>query len=228
MAIRRRWRRLAATIAVTALLVAGVVVALNRILLDHECTVTVGDDEVSFSTEQAELLSAGKLADLSEEDEALVQRALSGRARYALSCRHGGADDEEHDALNDRGLTGRADVVRRDLGDRFGRLALGGYAPGGVSTGHKEGSAHYEGRAIDVFFRPINPANLRRGWAVAHYLVANAERLSIDTVIYNGKIWTARRSFQGWRDYEIDTKGRPAGVRKVLLHHDHVHVDVAD
>ena len=27
------------------------------------------------------------------------------------------------------------------------------------------GSAHYEGRAIDVFVRPVSPANKVRGWA---------------------------------------------------------------
>ena len=32
---------------------------------------------------------------------------------------------------------------------------LGGFDPDGVSSGHVEGSTHYEGRAIDVFFRPV-------------------------------------------------------------------------
>ena len=40
-----------------------------------------------------------------------------------------------------------------------------------------EGSAHYEGRAVDVFVRPISAANTKRGWAIAHYLVAQADRL---------------------------------------------------
>lgn len=228
MATRRRLQRLAVTLTVTALVVTLGVVAIRRLLLDPECTVTIGEREVSFDTEQAELLSAGRDADLSEEDAALVARALSGRAPHSLTCRHGGAEETASARLNDRGLTARADVVRRDLGARFDGLRFGGYQKGGVSSGHMEGSAHYEGRAIDVFFRPINPRNLRRGWATAHYLVANAERLRIETVIYDAKIWTSRRSIQGWRDYEIDASGRPASVRRVLLHHDHVHVDVAD
>ena len=66
------------------------------------------------------------------------------------------------------------------------------------------------------------------GWATAQYLVANAERLAIDTVIYDGRIWTARRSFEGWRSYRVDTTGRSAEVVAVLEHRDHVHVDVAD
>ena len=44
-----------------------------------------------------------------------------------------------------------------------------------------------------------------RGWAIAHYLVSQAERLSVATVIFDGRIWTARRSGQGWRDYDVDT-----------------------
>ena len=90
------------------------------------------------------------------------------------------------------------------------------------------GSAHYEGRAIDVFFRPANARNSDRGWALAQYLVANAERLQINTVIFDDRIWTARRSFQGWRDYHVATAGKPAKVAAILEHRDHVHVDVAD
>ncbi len=51
---------------------------------------------------------------------------------------------------------------------------MGGFAPGGVSSGHSPGSAHYEGRAVDVFVRPVTVPNRQHGWAVAQYLVANA------------------------------------------------------
>ena len=90
------------------------------------------------------------------------------------------------------------------------------------------GSAHYEGRAIDVFFRPITRQNRVRGWAMAQYLVANAERLELNTVIYDGRIWTARRSFQGWRTYRVNRSGRSAATMAILEHRDHVHLDVAD
>ena len=88
------------------------------------------------------------------------------------------------------------------------------------------GSAHYEGRAIDVFFRPISADNKRRGWVVAQYLVANAARLDIEHVIFDGRIWTAgtRRS-DGWRDYDAPKRHDPA-TSAVLEHRDHVHVDV--
>jgi hypothetical protein len=92
-----------------------------------------------------------------------------------------------------------------------------------VTSGHTEDSAHYAGRAIDVFYRPVGQAERRDGWATAQWLVANAEHLHIATVIYDGRIWTARRSVQGWRDYTP-----PGGATEdaTLMHRDHVHVDV--
>ncbi len=87
-----------------------------------------------------------------------------------------------------------------------------------------KGSAHYEGRAIDVFVRPISAANKRTGWAIASYLVAHASRLQIDHVIFDKRIWTAgARSEKGWRRYD---PGNAPGDRAVLEHRDHVHVDV--
>lgn len=126
--------------------------------------------------------------------------------------------------LNKRGLTSRADDVRREVTAVFG-LPLGGFAPGGVTSGHMPGSAHYDGRAVDVFVRPITPANTSRGWAVAAYLVAQADRLDIATVIFDGKIWTVSRSEDGWRTYDVPDGA--TGDRDVLEHRDHVHVDVA-
>ena len=127
------------------------------------------------------------------------------------------------------GLTPRAEAVRVDVEEAFGDLSLGGFSPEGVTTGHMEGSAHYDGRAIDIFFRPVDAENRRRGWAVAHYLVANADRLAIDHVIFDGRIWSAgSRSEEGWRAYRPDVgEGTPAETRAILEHRDHVHVDVA-
>jgi len=78
--------------------------------------------------------------------------------------------------------------------------------------------------------RPRNQTNNRRGWAIAYYLVAQADRLSIDHVIFDDMIWTSgRRSEGGWRDYDPGSvKGKSAETRAVLEHRDHVHVDVLD
>jgi hypothetical protein len=159
-----------------------------------------------------------------EKDARTLASALTGNSARAFSCRIGGEPDEESDDLAGSGLTARAEEVRLTLVDLFGDQPLGGFAPDGVSTGHMEGSAHYEGRAIDVFVRPVNPTNRVRGWAIAHYLVSQAARLGLRTVIFDDRIWTSgRRSDDGWRDYDPpERSGDPA----ILEHRDHVHVDV--
>ena len=157
-------------------------------------------------------------------DARILASALTGYSPGAFWCDHGGGAAEEPDRLDEAGLTRRAAAVRRDLATAFGDLALGGFAPGGVRDGHMEGSAHYDGRAVDVFVRPVSPENRRRGWAVASYLVARAELLAIEHVIFDDRVWTAGGG-SGWRDYDPPAR---AGDRAILEHRDHVHADVAD
>ena len=165
------------------------------------------------------------------DDHAADARALaSALTGYSsggrFTCVVRDSSELEREEVGPGGLTPRAVEVRRDLERSFGDLALGGFAPGGVTDGHQEGSAHYEGRAIDIFVRPVNAANNRKGWAIAQYLVAHADRLDVEHVIFDAKIWSSGdRSSRGWRDY--DPGDRP-GARAVLEHRDHVHVDVID
>ena len=162
-----------------------------------------------------------------EEDGRALASALTGNSPGAMWCDVPGDADEAPDRLDDSGLVERAAAVRRDVEARFGMLSLGGFEPQGVSSGHMEGSAHYEGRAVDIFFRPINAANNQRGWAMATYLVANADRLDINTLIFDDRIWHAgSRSDDGWTDYRVPSSSR--GDRAILEHRDHVHVDVID
>ena len=157
------------------------------------------------------------------EDGRALASALTGWSQARFSCVvRGEAGGEQRERAN--GLTKRADRVRRDIVRAFGSQSTGGFSPGGVDDGHMEGSAHYDGRAVDVFFRPITEENQRKGWALAHYLVAHADRLRIKTVIYDGRIRTEGvRTEQGWRDYEPPAR---SGDRAILEHRDHVHVDV--
>lgn len=160
------------------------------------------------------------------EDARTVASALTGYSpggRFTCVVR-GPDEDTGNEKTRKNGLTPRANAVRRDLARAFGDLPLGGFAPGGVSTGHMRGSAHYDGRALDVFVRPIDDTNNRRGWAIAQYLVAHADRLLVEHVIFDDRIWTAARSEDGWRDYD---PGSGPGDRAILEHRDHVHVDVA-
>jgi hypothetical protein len=159
-----------------------------------------------------------------EADGRALASALTGYSRARFSCVVHAPSGLDREKAGKNGLTPRAEAVRADLHKAFGDLPLGGFAAGGVTTGHMKGSAHYEGRAIDVFVRPVNAANKRTGWAIASYLVAHAGRLDVEHVIFDKRIWTAGdRSDKGWRDYD---PGNAPGDRKVLEHRDHVHVDV--
>ncbi|MET7277026.1 hypothetical protein ABZS29_02250 [Kribbella sp. NPDC005582] len=160
-----------------------------------------------------------------EADARVLASALTGNSKAVFSCTVN-PDDVPAQTIGKNGLTPRADAVRRDLLATFGKLSTGGYAPGGIQSGHMEGSAHYEGRAVDVFVRPITAANTTKGWAMAQYLAARAKKLNIRTIIFSDKIWTAGgQSDSGWRDY---TPPERAGDQKILRHLDHVHVDVLD
>jgi hypothetical protein len=158
-----------------------------------------------------------------EEEARVLARALTGAEEGALTCALRGRDDARQ-SMGSSGLTPRGDEVRAEVAKAFGKVSLGGFAPGGVKSGHMPGSAHYEGRAVDVLTRPVNAANQRKGWAVAHWAVANADRLGITEVIYDGRIWTSRRSSKGWRDYSAPD-GR--SDNPVVMHLDHVHLTVA-
>ncbi len=156
-----------------------------------------------------------------EQDARALASALTGNSPESFACRIDGDAGAGDPALVDSGLTARADAVRADLVERFGDLSLGGFAPGGVRDGHMEGSTHYDGRAVDIFFRPVDADNRQRGWALAQYVVAQADRLGVQTVIFDDRIWRAGRD-ETWRDYRAPTGGDPV----ILEHRDHVHVDV--
>nr|WP_246280496.1 hypothetical protein [Nocardioides daedukensis] len=161
-------------------------------------------------------------------DARALASALTGNSQGGqFSCKVDAKVAKASAELDENGLTARAADVLVDLEGAFGDQSVGGFSPEGVSSGHMEGSAHYEGRAVDVFFRPINEQQRKQGWAMAYYLVAQADRLDIATVIYDDMIWTARRADDGWRDFDPgDVSGKSDETVAILEHRDHVHVDV--
>lgn len=197
----------------------------------YDALVKVQDYQSMEITEAAQTVQRSGFPEAYADHEAdgrALASALTGQTRPgAFSCvvrSSGGVGSQEPGPA---GLTSDAAKVRRELEAAYGPQKLGGFAPEGVTTGHQQGSAHYDGRAIDIFVRPIGPVNKQRGWSMAAWAVANADRLNIQTVIFDAKIWTAGyRSNQGWREYEV-SKSR-SGDRQILLHRDHVHIDVRD
>lgn len=121
------------------------------------------------------------------------------------------------------GLTPRAVSMVRGWAAAYGGRPLGGFAPGGITSGHIENSAHYDGRAVDISFSLDDPDNVARGWLLAQWLVAHADYYQIETVIFSDTVWTRVRSAEGWRPY-VHPSGDTQNV--TLRHLDHVHVDV--
>ena len=211
----RRWRIALGVVA--ALFILGAVAwkfgfALLGLTPVGECTVTKGSETSQISHEEAESLFEQSF----ESGEPLGRTVLS----CSYTPRFGGNDL----TLNDRGLTSSAQSMDEAVRAQFGRIPDGGYQPGGVTTGHIPGSAHYEGRAIDYFFRPYTREKKRlAGWQLAQWAVLNAEKLDISTIIFDDHIWMLNSSAQGWQKYT-----HPSGNtdNPILRHLDHVHIDV--
>jgi hypothetical protein len=178
--------------------------------------------EITDAAQRVQRSGAPKAYAEHEPEARALASALMGHSAAAFSCSVRPASYASQ-RLDERGLTPRAAQVLSDLEESFGPQRAGGFAPGGVREGHVGGSAHYEGRAVDVFFRPVSARQRQKGWAAAQWLVANADRLGVATVIYDGRIWSARRSARGWREYV--PPGGPTD-NPTLRHEDHVHVDV--
>lgn len=154
------------------------------------------------------------------------QRRADGEdvPRLWVSCSYLPAAGSGDLALNKRGLTASAQKMDEAVRAAFGRIPDGGYLPGGVTSGHIPGSAHYEGRAIDYFFRPYtDPLKRLAGWQLAQWAVLHAEEYDIATVIFDDMIWYRNSSARGWQPYT-----HPSGQtgNPILRHLDHVHIDV--
>lgn len=217
--------------AMTATTVAGVGTRIGATVNGVAAAVADSlrpEPEVPISLDSARQIYRG-LPDVANpaQDAIQVAEALLGFEDSALTCvlpLADALDDLPRQDPAEVGLTPRADTVRLEMRAVFGRQVLGGFDPRGVDSGHIDGSAHYEGRAIDVFFRPVTVENQRLGWQQAMWAVAHAERLQVATVIFDREIWSNRGSLEGWREYSY-----PGGTdNPVLLHEDHVHLDVVD
>jgi hypothetical protein len=149
---------------------------------------------------------------------------LPGKPRLVCSYPRASVEPQEP---GPSGLVPRARRLRAAWTEVFGPLVAGGFASSGVTSGHVDGSAHYEGRAVDVFFRPLGDAEQhRRGWVFAQWLVAHAADHHVLSVIYDDRIWTSWAAGSGWRDYVHPGATFAHRGNAVLRHKDHVHVAV--
>lgn len=151
-----------------------------------------------------------------------VDAVLSMYDRGSLACAHPVRPLPAQEMLTN-GLTLRAQTMVFAYFASYGGRIMGGFDPEGITSGHIENSAHYDGRAVDISFSRSDPQNKLRGWLLANWFVANADYHSIATVIFDDMVWTLVKSPQGWRHYT-----HPSGDKKnpTLRHLDHIHVDV--
>lgn len=95
--------------------------------------------------------------------------ALRGYSPAAFSCR-----------VNPSG-GGRPSRVADDVTQAFGDIP--------VEVGRRIVRLPLKGRSPDVD---------ARGWGLAHYAVGNATRLKVSSVAFDGRVWTAKNSPDGW------------------------------
>jgi hypothetical protein len=119
----------------------------------------------------------GSAYEMHETPARVLASALTGWSPAAFACEVDEPDDSGQRAGAD-GLTANA----RDVADDVAEV----YGVGGSTSG--------KGRAVTF----DAPESRRHGWALAQYLVGNADRLQIRSVAYRGKLWTAASSDDGW------------------------------
>lgn len=213
-------------------LISGLRSGAAPLLGTSDCTVETADGVVGLSREEARLATTAVALqargapspETASIDDAALQALSAGPADDAgpvLRCEGAAADELPQEELTATGLTPRAEQLRTAMADAFGDQSLGGFEPGGVDQGHGGESTHYDGRAVDVFFRPVTEDNRRSGWMLAHWLVAHADELDVQYVIFDDRFWSSRNSRGTWQPYEA-----PQPANEILRHLDHVHVDV--
>ena len=227
--------RFAAFAVAAALLVVGLPrlaelpdrlgVFTGAFVLSPSCTLPLADGTTAEVPPQvaADLTTAAVTGGQAPPDAPVAVADLALTRPEGLTCRIAAPRGPAGQDLTATGLTPLAQAAFDEVRQVFGPIPYGGFAPGGITTGHGARSAHYEGLAIDLFFRPVgDEAQRALGWTVANWLVANAERLDIAVIIFDDRIWSARRSAQGWRAYS-----NPTGASDPISRHlDHIHLDV--
>ncbi|HST73402.1 MAG TPA: hypothetical protein VLK55_13225 [Kocuria rosea] len=197
-----------------------------------ECTVETSQGEIGLDRQQAKRATTAvalqarglEAPDTAGIEAAVLQRLAAGPpgvAGASLSCRGSAIGELPRQQPGATGLTPRAERLRAAMTEVFGEQSLGGFAPGGVDHGHGAESTHYDGRAVDVFFRPVTEQNRREGWVLAQWLVAHAEDLDVQYVIFDDRFWSAHSARGRWQHYDAPEPGN-----EILRHLDHVHVDV--
>ncbi|GAA2725845.1 MULTISPECIES: hypothetical protein [Streptomyces] len=141
-----------------------------------------------------------------EPDASLLSAALTGRVAASFSCTTSPGD----------GKAGDTGAVRTKLTREFGALVRPSVT-GGTGADGRSGAAGGAG-TLTV---PVGQGTgleagaqdgRHLGWALASWAVAHAAELRIDRVSFDGRVWTAKNSADGWRKSTeaAQTYGSPA------------------
>ncbi|MGI8458944.1 MAG: peptidoglycan-binding domain-containing protein [Propionibacteriaceae bacterium] len=96
-------------------------------------------------------------------------------------------------------------------------------------------SEHHDGRAVDWMNSLRNATQAKQGAAVIKWLLAtdaaghqyaNARRLGVMYIIWNGKIWGAYSADRGWRPYS-SCATHPEKSWDTTCHRDHMHLSLS-
>ncbi|MEU3789385.1 heavy metal transporter [Streptomyces fructofermentans] len=162
-----------------------------------------------------------------EPDATLLAAALTGRAAATLTC-------EGRQEVR----AGGPDAVRAALVRDFGRDAFqeaGAEVAGAASEAPRDDTST-SSSASSAASRPASPAataggtggrrtltlpvprtseaeggERRRGWALAHWAVANSAALRVEQVSYAGRVWTSGSRDSGWRTDGSAGSAAPGG-----------------
>ncbi|WP_249416528.1 heavy metal transporter [Streptomyces sp. TS71-3] len=160
-----------------------------------------------------------------EPEAALLAAALTGRAPATLTCEGGGGR-----------MPGDPDRVRRALVHDFGSDVLapaassaprhGTSATGSRTTGERAGGARAGSAGSDrhMVTVPVRAAAgkaatgaRQRGWALAHWAVANSVALHITQVGYGGRQWSGDTGTWGTAGGDGKSGASAGGTDRVLI-----------
>ncbi|GHA12721.1 hypothetical protein GCM10010372_10290 [Streptomyces tauricus] len=163
-----------------------------------------------------------------EPDATLLAAALTGRAAATLTCegrpdpRPGGPESVRTALVRDFGRgafqEAGAAVAASPSADPSAGPSSTSSSPSTPSVPSASVSAS-DGKRTVIVPVPEKAATgggqRQRGWALAHWAVANSSALHVERVSYAGRVWTAGSTRSEWRDDESGARNAAGEVRIV-------------
>ncbi|MEV6976532.1 hypothetical protein [Kitasatospora sp. NPDC093806] len=148
-----------------------------------------------------------------ETKATLLASALTGREAAALNCvvHDFAAPDADEDGASPPAAAGATPAAAQDraqvLSDRVRREFGRTVTPATGYTSTVKGAENAVSLTPDpTASTDAGPdAERQSGWAVAHWAVTQAQKLGIETVAYDGKVWRKAKSEDGWKPQPTGT-----------------------